>query len=149
MYERVREETSIFLDRITSIELIFNGFKCGWKWFQSGEKLPVVREKKVLAKKEKRKRRIVPFNYRLVICTGVCMEAKAATVSSAEQNQNPICCLTLSEILAAAAPSPTVTGTEVRFGEQEQEQQQQQNQTRTGCFNRTKFGQCCRPLRTT
>lgn len=34
----MREETRFF-DRITSIELIFNGFKCGWKWFQS-ERLP-------------------------------------------------------------------------------------------------------------
>lgn len=78
------------------------------------------------------------------------MEAKAATVDPAEQNQDPIVCLSFSEnlgISAAAAPSPTVTGTEVRFGDQQQ--LQQQNHTRTDCFNRTKFGQCFRPWRTT
>lgn len=72
------------------------------------------------------------------------MEAKAATVDSADQRQYPICGLTLSDILVVAAPLPTVTGTEVRFGAQ-----QQQNYTRTDCFNRTKIGQCFRPWRTT
>lgn len=79
------------------------------------------------------------------------MEAKAATVDPAEQNQNPFFCLTFlenfgtsAEAAAAAAPSATVTGTEVRFGDQPQ-----QNQTRTDCFNGTKFGQCFRPWRTT
>lgn len=76
------------------------------------------------------------------------MEAKAATVSPAEQNPNPIFWPTLSEIfvaVTAAEQSPTaVTGTEVRFGGQ-----QKQYQARTDCFNRTKFGQCFRPWRTT
>lgn len=76
------------------------------------------------------------------------MEAKAATVSPAEQNPNPIFLPTLLEILEAATEaeqSPTtVTGTEVRFGGQ-----QKQYQSRTGCFNRTKFGQCFRPSKTT
>lgn len=40
-------EATRFFDRITSIELIFNGFKCGWKWFQS-ERLPGSVKKSVL-----------------------------------------------------------------------------------------------------
>lgn len=145
----MREETRFF-DRITSIELIFNGFKCGWKWFQSerlagsvkkcapGTLLVPISDGKRRAderggnsEKKKNNKNNTPFNYRLVICTGACMEVKAATVYPAKNLS--ICC---------PPPHPEeIVVRSVRTGSRFAGQAR-------SCFNRTKFGQCFQPWRT-